>query len=148
MFLAYRAVFAGNNVHIRKHKKILDNVLAHKSSFGPLIKDFGTDKIVEILRNLLERRIFESELQAKVEFPELFQTSPARDVQRFKSENDAARSEAEALEEMQISEEKGDGGCDEDAIQSGIKELDDVVQIDAGNSDRSWDTIRHVSYQF
>lgn len=67
------------------------------------MKDFGIDKIVDIIRNLLEYRIFEPELQAKMEFPELFRTSPARDVQRTTSENDAVRSEAEALEEIEIS---------------------------------------------
>jgi hypothetical protein len=65
-----------------------------------LITDFGFDKIVDIVKALLDQCIFESELKAKIAFPELFQTSPARDVQRNESEDDAARSAAEVLEEL------------------------------------------------
>jgi len=82
-------------------------VNSHQSSFKPLIKDFGVPKIVDILRILLEARIFESELQAKVEFPELFRSSPVREVQRTASENDAARSESQALEEIESLEGRG-----------------------------------------
>ncbi|KAK3048632.1 hypothetical protein LTS18_012895, partial [Coniosporium uncinatum] len=113
---------------------VLEIVRLRKSSFGRLIKDFGIDKIVDILRNLLERRIFESELQAKVEFPELFRTSPARDVQRTRSENNAARTEAEALEEVEISEGKGseaDGADGEADVQPASEALEGIVQLAA-----------------
>jgi len=59
------------------------------------------------VKALLDQRVFESELKAKIAFPELFQTSPARDVQRNESENDAARSVAEALEELTSASERG-----------------------------------------
>ena len=85
---------------LRKSKKVREVVEKHKSSFQPLIKEFGNDKIIGILKELLAGKIFQSELRAKVEFPELFRGSPARDAQRTTSENDAARSEAEALEEI------------------------------------------------
>jgi hypothetical protein len=98
VFLAYRALFAGERAMLRKSKKVREVVEKHKSSFQPLIREFGNDKIIGILKELLAGRIFQSELRAKVEFPELFRSSPARDVQRTTSENDAARSEAEALE--------------------------------------------------
>lgn len=93
---------------LRKSKKVREVVEKHKSSFQPLIKEFGNDKIIGILKELLAGRIFQSELRAKVEFPELFRSSPARDVQRTTSENDAARSEAEALEEIASLEGKED----------------------------------------
>ena len=60
--------------------------------------------------------VYQSELKAKIVFPELFVSSPARDLQRAESENDAARSAAEALDELESSEEKsnesdeGEGG--------------------------------------
>jgi hypothetical protein len=47
-------------------------------------------------------------LKAKTAFPELFQLSPARDVHRTASENNAARSEAEALEEIVSMEGKNE----------------------------------------
>jgi len=63
---------------LRKSKKVREVVEKHKSSFQPLIKEFGNDKIISILKELLAGRIFQSELRAKVEFPELFRSSPAR----------------------------------------------------------------------
>jgi len=100
VFLAYRSLFSGPNANIRQARKIRSVVQEHASSFGPLLKDFGSEKTVEILKALLETRVFESDIQAKIAFPELFQITPARSVQRAASENEAARSEAEALEEL------------------------------------------------
>jgi hypothetical protein len=100
VFLAYRTVFTGQYAQIRKPKRIKEIVQQHRRSFGSLTEDFGLDKVVDIIKVLLDQCVFESELKAKIAFPELFQTSAARDIQRNASENDAARSATEALEEM------------------------------------------------
>ena len=105
-------MFTGPHAQIRKSKKVREVIEQHKGSFEPLIKDFGFNKVVDIVKSLLDQRIFESELQAKIAFPELFQTSAARDVQRNTSENDAARSVAEALEELTSASERGGLGDD------------------------------------
>ncbi|KAF8540206.1 hypothetical protein BDD12DRAFT_880863 [Trichophaea hybrida] len=97
VFLTYRTVFTGPHAQIRKSKKVREVIEQHRGSFKLLIKDFGFDKIADIVKTLLDQRVFESELKAKIAFPEL---SPARDVQRNESENDAARSAAEAIEEL------------------------------------------------
>jgi hypothetical protein len=112
VFLAYRTVFTGPHAHIRKSKKVREVIEQHRGSFKPLIRDFGFDKVADIVKTLLDQRVFESELKAKIAFPELFQTSPARDVQRNTSENDAARSVAEALEELTSASEHGELGDD------------------------------------
>jgi hypothetical protein len=52
-------------------------------------------------------------LNAKITFPELFRSSPARDVQRGTSEVDAARSEAEALEVLSSASECEEGGVED-----------------------------------
>ena len=109
VYLACRPIFTGNNALLRKQKKIRELLDKHKSPLHPLIRDFDIIKIVEILKILLEKEIFQSEVKAKIEFPELFQSSPERNVQRAASENDAARSMAEALEEIESLE----GGDDE-----------------------------------
>lgn len=96
----YRALFSGHNASLRQLKKIRKVVSEHKDTFQPILTDYGYDKVADILRELLEGRVFESEIRAKVEFPEIFQTSPARSVQRAASENEAARSEAEAMEDL------------------------------------------------
>jgi hypothetical protein len=108
VFLAYRTVFTGPNSHIRKSKKVREVIQQHRKSFEPLIKDFGFNKVVDIVKALLDQRVFESELKAKITFPELFRSSPARDVQRNASENDAARSIAEALEVLSSASEQGE----------------------------------------
>jgi hypothetical protein len=107
VFLAYRTVFTGPHAHIRKSRKVREVIEQHRGSFQPLIKDFGFDKVADIVKTLLDQRVFESELKAKIAFPELFQSSPARDLQRNESENDAARSVAEALEELTFASERG-----------------------------------------
>ena len=82
---------------------------SHSKSFEPLIRGVDFEKVVDVVKSvLLDRSIFESELQAA--FPELFRSSPARDVQRRASEVDAARSEAEALEVLSSAREQGGAG--------------------------------------
>ncbi|OKL62443.1 hypothetical protein UA08_02580 [Talaromyces atroroseus] len=112
VYLACRPIFAGNNAFLRKTRKIRKLVSIHQASLRPLLQDFAFEKVVDIIRTLLEKRIFQSDVEAKIEFPELSHSSPARDVQRAASENDAARSAAEALEEV-ASREEGNESDDE-----------------------------------
>ncbi|KAF2094636.1 hypothetical protein NA57DRAFT_18840, partial [Rhizodiscina lignyota] len=81
VYLACRAIFAGGNAQVRKAKKIRELVDEHKKALSPLIRDYGVDKVAAILKKLLEQGIFQFQVKAKIEFPELFQSSPARDVQ-------------------------------------------------------------------
>jgi hypothetical protein len=120
VFLAYRTVFTGPHAHIRKSKKVREVIEQHRGSFQPFLRDFGFDKVADIVKTLLDQRVFESELKAKIAFPELFQTSPARDVQCNESENDAARSAAEALEELTSASERG--GLSDDHKDDSIPE--------------------------
>lgn len=117
VFLAYRGLFSGENANVRQIKKVRKLVKKHAAAFRPLIDDFGSSKIVDILKALLEVRVFESDIQAKLAFPELFQTTPSRSVQRVAFESEAARSEAEALEELvsgvRINENDKDAGVEE-----------------------------------
>ncbi|KAH8684278.1 hypothetical protein BGZ60DRAFT_397194 [Tricladium varicosporioides] len=128
VFLAYRTVFTGPHAQIRKSKKVREVIEQHRASFEPLITDFGFDKVADIVKTLLDQHVFQSELKAKIAFPELFQTSPARDVQRNASENDAARSVAEALEELASASERGELG--EDRQDNNIPEaLEPVAKV-------------------
>jgi hypothetical protein len=79
--------------------------------FRPLIKNFGLEKIIEIVVILLNGQIFQSELKAKIAFPKLFRTTPSRDTQRAQSENDAVRSREEALEDF-LSVDEAEESCD------------------------------------
>ncbi|KAI6086747.1 hypothetical protein F4821DRAFT_237878 [Hypoxylon rubiginosum] len=100
VYLAYRAIFAGDRALLRKPKKVREEVEKRPSVLASLKSDLSTEKVLEILRDLLERRIFESELKAKVEFPDLFHLSPKQEAKREASEIVAAKSTAEALEEI------------------------------------------------
>jgi hypothetical protein len=129
VYLACRAIFAGSNAQLRKLKKIRELVETRQVPLKPLIGDFGIPKVVEILRDLLDGRVFESELKAKVEFPELFVSTPERDVQRAESENHAAQSAAEALEEITSLDEAYDklNQGDNEQSSGGMHEPEDVT---------------------
>ena len=128
VYLLCRPIFSGNNAHIRRHKKIKELLNKSKEPLRPLLEDIGEERLIEIVRSLLECRIFASELRAKVEFPDLFRPSPSRDAQRQASEIDAARSTAEALDEIASrngGEEDVDVSADED-IEEALGTIEDL----------------------
>jgi hypothetical protein len=132
VYLAYRTVFAGPNALLRKPKKVREVIEVRQNVFRPLIKDFGLEKIIEIVIILLNGRIFQSELKAKIAFPELFRTTPSCDLQCAELENDAIRFEAEALEDllsMDEVEERGNNRRDEDK---------DEVRVDSKSSNNPY----------
>jgi hypothetical protein len=53
VFLAYRIIFTGPHAHIRKSKKVREVIEQYKGSFQPLIRDFGFDKVANIIKTLL-----------------------------------------------------------------------------------------------
>ncbi|KAI0827492.1 hypothetical protein F5Y06DRAFT_283720 [Hypoxylon sp. FL0890] len=126
VYLACRVIFAGDKAHLRRPKKVREEIEKRPFALGSLTHDLGIEKVVEILRDLLERRVFESELRAKVEFPELFHSSPDQEVQREASEIDAARSTAEALEEIASAEH--DSGESDDEFGEVVKNETKTVQ--------------------
>ena len=100
VYLACRAIFTGNNAQLRRQKKVKLLIDKRRSHLAHIIHDLGLTKVVEVSRLLLENGVFQSDLRAKVEFPELFISSPNRDALHAESEHVAARSVAEALEEV------------------------------------------------
>ena len=122
IFLAYRAIFEGNNAQIRQPKAIMKVVVHHRASTQTLLKSLGEKHIVDTLKSLLDRKVFQSELEPKMAFPDLFTTSLAQDVQHNASEADAAKSEAEALEDVAFLEDDKD-----DAIETVTDEVPPVL---------------------
>jgi hypothetical protein len=127
VYLACRPIFAGNNAQLRRHKKIRELVKEHEESLYQLVQDFTTGKVVDIIKTLLERDIFQSDVKANIEFPELYLSSPARDVQREASENDAARSAAEARDEI-ASREDGENESVEEVKSAVLPSNEDDVE--------------------
>ena len=101
IFLAYRALFEGQNAQVRQPKAIRKVLRSRKKSSSPLVQSLGLDKVVSVLKGLLERGIFSSELKAKLAFPILYETSPEQDARHEASDTGAAKEEAEALQEVE-----------------------------------------------
>ncbi|KAK1948644.1 hypothetical protein LY78DRAFT_698110 [Colletotrichum sublineola] len=95
-----RPLFSGSNAQLRKKKGIRKILLGNKDSLQPLFAGKSEKKLVATVQSLLENRAFESDLQAKVLFPDLFRTSPQRDAKREASKADVARSAVKFLEEI------------------------------------------------
>lgn len=110
VFLAYRAVFDGNKAQIRKPKVIAKVVSQHLQPQQNLLKSLGETQVIAILKSLLERGIFASEHEARNAFPDLYITSSAQDAQHTASEADAAKSEAEVLEDIASLDDDNDEG--------------------------------------
>lgn len=104
IFLAARTKFVGSSARIRDRAAIKTVISKDPATFQSLKQSFGDIVVVDIIWSLLDSGIFESELKAKLAFPELYQPSPARNLQHDASEQEAAQSEAEALDEASRSD--------------------------------------------
>lgn len=122
VFLTYRAIFEGTLSQVRQTKAISKVVSQNRKSATTLLKSLGEKEVIPVLKSLLERKVFESEVEAKLAFPNLFTTSLAQDVQHNASEADAARSEAEALEDIIFQ-----GGDRDDVSKNEIDEVSSVL---------------------
>ena len=100
IFLTARTVFVGPSAQFRDRKDIRPLISRHPDTFRQLNSAFGKDIVVDVIFSLLESGIFESELRAKLAFPELYQVSAVRTLQHDVSEQKAARSEAEAIDSV------------------------------------------------
>lgn len=98
IFLAARTIFVGANAQIRDRKDVKAAIERHQETFGQI--NSKKDLNVDVIWNLSEKGVFGSELKAKLEFPELYQVSAVRSLQHDVSEQNAARSEAEAFENI------------------------------------------------
>ncbi|KAI9780313.1 MAG: hypothetical protein M1816_003106 [Peltula sp. TS41687] len=100
VYLHCRPIFSGAHAELRRQKKIRQLLTKKKASISTLTHEFSIDVICIIAKELLEDGVFGSETKARLRFPELFKTSEAQLAERQASEVLAARSEAEAIEEL------------------------------------------------
>lgn len=89
----------GTMARVRDRTAIRTVISRHPATFESLYQSFGDIIVVDIIWSLLDSGTFESKTKAKLAFPELYQPSPARNLQHDVSEQEAARSEAKALAE-------------------------------------------------
>ena len=119
IFLTARTIFVGAIAQIRDRKDIRPVIARHHETFQQLNSAFGKDVVVDVISSLLENSVFESELRAKLAFPELYQVSAVRSLQHDVSEQNAARSEAEAFENI--------SHADSDAYQDDVNAQDEYA---------------------
>jgi len=81
-------------------KLIKQLIEQNKSALEGLIREYNVDTICHVAKILLEGQIFESTLNAKIRFPEVFDVSPAQSADREMSEADAARDEANMVRDL------------------------------------------------
>ena len=97
VFVASRTVFAGPSALIRKNKKINDLVLKHQQSLKEIIREYGTVRVADIVKSLLESRVCESETIARKRLPQLYRTTEVQEIRHTRSDDHATKPEAEAL---------------------------------------------------
>ncbi|KAJ5882679.1 uncharacterized protein N7473_011113 [Penicillium subrubescens] len=112
VYLACKAIFSAQNASIRKRKTVQKRLEDHRSSLQSLIPDFDLKKVAVICQTPLEKQIFQSEIKAKLEFPELFAPALEKDSYPLASEEEAARSEAEIIEGITLNYEREESGVD------------------------------------
>ncbi|KAL6712890.1 hypothetical protein ACLMJK_009602 [Lecanora helva] len=100
VFLAARDVFNGPNSQIRDRGMVIDVIMRNERPLREIIQSFSRLIVCDIIFYLLTKQVFESELKAKLAFPELYSVPSVRKLQRQASELEAARSEQEAQEEI------------------------------------------------
>jgi len=105
VFLAARAVFTDQKAFIRDRNAVEKLVSRHERSFRRELLHLDKQPIIDMTLSLLRKQVFESEEKAKLVFPELYHVSAVRGLQHDTSEENAARSEAKAQEEVSRSED-------------------------------------------
>ena len=74
------SIFTGTNAEVRKLKKVTQILLNHKASIRGFIDEFGLENVSVVAKKLLKEHVFQSEYQAQLRFPDLFQKSEAGEV--------------------------------------------------------------------
>lgn len=99
VYLALRGVFLGPDAHLRNQKKVRDRIQKYKNmaEIKALLQQHSEESICSVAKLLLERQVFESNLKAKLCFPEVFDVSPAQSAEREASIAEATKSEADAI---------------------------------------------------
>ena len=99
VYLALKNVFRGADAQLRRPKKIRELIQKRQNNIEirDLVEAHNMDNVCNVAKALLEQQIFESTLKAKIRFPEVFEVSPAQSAERSASEEEAARTEADAI---------------------------------------------------
>ena len=80
VYLHCSSIFTGTNAEVRQLKKVRQILLKHEASIRGFIDEFGLENVSVVAKKLLKEHVFQSEYQAQLRFPDLFQWSEAGEV--------------------------------------------------------------------
>ncbi|KAJ6101903.1 hypothetical protein N7486_004330 [Penicillium sp. IBT 16267x] len=97
VYLACQHIFRGSNSQVRKLKTVKGLIEQNKIALADILREYNIERTSNVAKKLLENRVFDSTLKAKIPFPELFDVSPTQSAEREASEAEAARYEANTV---------------------------------------------------
>lgn len=99
IFEAANAIFKGCAIRANDWAAIKANISKYPAIFDPVLKIYGSEMVVQIISSQLDSGRFTSESNAHLELAKINQPSTVRDRQHDALEQEAAQSEAKALDE-------------------------------------------------
>jgi len=100
VYLACQHIFRGSNSLIRKRKNVMSLIQRNQPALTDILREHNIERTCDVAKRLLEKHVFDSTLNARIRFPELFDVSPTQSAEREASEAEAARDEANAVREI------------------------------------------------
>ncbi|EYE98320.1 uncharacterized protein EURHEDRAFT_206233 [Aspergillus ruber CBS 135680] len=106
IFLTCKAIFIGPNSLLRKSKTIKKRITKHQAELNTSIPNFEINRVTGTVQALLKKQVFQSDIKAKMEFPDLFTPSPVNNAKGNVFEAEAGRSGAPILRRNYICSRK------------------------------------------
>ncbi|KAI3096101.1 hypothetical protein CBS147333_9643 [Penicillium roqueforti] len=108
VYPACQHIFRGSNSQVRKLKTVKGLIEQNKIALADILREYNVERIGNVAKKLLENRVFDSTLKAKIRFPELFDVVPTQSAEREASEPEAARDEANTVQKISQRETTGE----------------------------------------
>jgi hypothetical protein len=141
VYVALKNVFKGCNAEVRQPKLIRKLIVNHQgqADVTDLVQAHTIEAICNTARVLLTEQIFESTLKAKMRFPEVFDVSPAQSAERETSEAEAARNEANAIQDVVK---------DHQSVNPDVIQLSESVEKERGEQCSSLNEVLYLTLEF
>ncbi|CDM33975.1 hypothetical protein DTO013E5_1705 [Penicillium roqueforti] len=137
VYLACQHIFRDSNSQVRKLKTVKGLIEQNKTALADILREYNVDRTSNVAKKLLENRVFDSTLEAKIRFPELFDVSPTQSAEREASEAEAARDEANTVQKISQRETTGEDAIVPRATHQRETDVETEVHPASLNSDRT-----------
>ena len=119
IFLEVRSLWGQESKQVRDRSQVSQFVTKHRSRLKDVIREANEASVTDTILNFIKDGILDSELKAKLAFPELFHPSPERSLQHEVLEQEATQSEADALRQA-INEHQLDSSIEEENAEASL----------------------------